>query len=107
MPDFRTKGKGRNRRVYPINKQGTPKRDGSGKGNRANYNRGGCNTKPPKHYPKPDYPYCNKGHHLVEMYNEKTNAYEWDCPICKAEMEEARRQEDEYFEEEQLRHMGY
>jgi len=38
--------------------------------------------KEPKHYPKPDYCKCNKGHTVVEVYNEKDNAYHWDCPIC-------------------------
>jgi len=40
-----------------------------------------------KHYPKPTYSKCNKGHELVEMYNEKYNTYDWDCPICKARMD--------------------
>ena len=39
-------------------------------------------VKEPAHYPKPDYPYCNKGHNLVEVYNERLNAYTWDCPTC-------------------------
>jgi hypothetical protein len=40
-----------------------------------------------KHFPEPDYPYCNKGHRLVEVYNEKYNRYDWDCPTCIASME--------------------
>lgn len=39
-------------------------------------------TKPAKRYPKPKYMKCNQGHTLVEVYNERTNAYDWDCPIC-------------------------
>lgn len=40
------------------------------------------NQKLPEHFPKPDYPYCNRGHRLVEVYNEQYNRYDWDCPIC-------------------------
>ena len=43
-----------------------------------------------KHYPKPDYCKCNKGHTLVEVFKEKKNAYEWDCPICINAMEKER-----------------
>ena len=43
-----------------------------------------------KRYPKPEYDKCNKGHQLVEVYNEKRNSYDWDCPICIATMEKAR-----------------
>jgi hypothetical protein len=32
--------------------------------------------------PKPEYPYCNQGHLLQEVYNERRNAYVWDCPTC-------------------------
>jgi len=45
----------------------------------------------PKRYPEPEYPYCNKGHRLQEVYNERRHSYEWDCPICKARMEALRR----------------
>ena len=37
----------------------------------------------PKHYPKPKYNKCNKGHTLVEVYDERRNAFVWDCPICQ------------------------
>jgi hypothetical protein len=40
----------------------------------------------PKRYPKPDYPYCNAGHRLVEVYDEDLNTYVWDCPICIRKM---------------------
>ena len=40
-----------------------------------------------KHFPKPEYDRCNKGHQLVEIYNEKRNRWDWDCPICKAKMD--------------------
>ncbi len=50
-------------------------------------------TKPePKRYPKPTYDRCNAGHLLVEVYNEKTHAYDWDCPICIKKMEDARNE---------------
>jgi hypothetical protein len=42
----------------------------------------------PKRYPKPKYCLCNKGHNLVEVYNELRNCYEWDCPICIARQKE-------------------
>jgi hypothetical protein len=35
-----------------------------------------------KHYPKPKYSKCNRGHELVEMYDERINGYVWDCPLC-------------------------
>ena len=41
-----------------------------------------------KHYPKPDYQYCNSGHQLVEIYNKKHDAFVWDCPICIKKMQE-------------------
>jgi len=41
-----------------------------------------------KHYPKPDYCLCNAGHMLVEVYDERRNAFVWDCPICIAKMED-------------------
>jgi hypothetical protein len=40
-----------------------------------------------KHYPKPKYCKCNAGHTLVEMFNEKRNCFDWDCPICIAKMQ--------------------
>jgi hypothetical protein len=43
---------------------------------------GGKWIKKPKHYPKPKYCKCNKGHTLVEVYNETYNRYDWDCPVC-------------------------
>jgi len=43
-------------------------------------------TKSIKHYPKPEYCKCNAGHTLVEIYNEKRNVFEWDCPICIRKM---------------------
>jgi hypothetical protein len=43
---------------------------------------------PAKHYPKPKYDRCNKGHPLQEIYDERQNAYIWDCPICKRKKEE-------------------
>lgn len=43
----------------------------------------------PKRYPKPDYDRCNAGHKLVEVYDEKRNAFIWDCPICIRKMQEA------------------
>lgn len=43
--------------------------------------------KSPKHYPKPEYCKCNAGHELVEIFDEKRNTFDWDCPICKAKME--------------------
>ena len=42
--------------------------------------------KEPKHYPKPDYPFCNAGHQLVEVYNILYHRYEWDCPPCIEKM---------------------
>ena len=42
------------------------------------------------HYPKPKYDKCNKGHTLVEIWNEKTQHYEWDCPICIENMNKER-----------------
>lgn len=48
----------------------------------------------PKHYPKPDYQYCNAGHPLVEIYNEKRDAFIWDCPICIAKMREVNNAKD-------------
>lgn len=44
-----------------------------------------------KHYPRPEYDKCNAGHQLVEVYNEKYNRYDWDCPICIKKMQNARR----------------
>lgn len=35
-----------------------------------------------KHYPKPEYCKCNKGHTLIEMYDERRNVWVWDCPVC-------------------------
>ena len=43
-----------------------------------------------KHYPMPEYCKCNAGHTLVEVFNEKRNCYDWDCPICIAKMQKAR-----------------
>jgi len=43
-----------------------------------------------KRYPKPKYCKCNKGHPLVEVYDERRNAYVWDCPTCIRRMERAR-----------------
>jgi len=43
-----------------------------------------------KRYPKPDYCKCNAGHDLIEMFNQKRNCFDWDCPICKAKMESAK-----------------
>jgi type II restriction/modification system DNA methylase subunit YeeA len=40
-----------------------------------------------KHFPRPAYDRCNAGHILVEVYNNKKNVYEWDCPICIKNME--------------------
>jgi len=48
-------------------------------------------NKEPKHYPKPKYAKCNKGHPLVEVYDEDRHAFRWDCPICIEAMEKARR----------------
>jgi hypothetical protein len=42
-----------------------------------------------KHYPKPDYDKCNAGHPLVEVWNDKRNAYVWDCPTCINKMRRA------------------
>ena len=39
-----------------------------------------------KHFPRPEYNKCNAGHQLVEVYNEKYNKYDWDCPICIKKM---------------------
>jgi len=39
-----------------------------------------------KHYPKPDYCKCNAGHTLMEIFDDKSNSYVWDCPICIAKM---------------------
>ena len=52
------------------------------------------------HYPKPKYCLCNKGHTLVEVYNEINNAYQWDCPRCIANLLEARsiQAQEERFE---------
>ena len=44
-----------------------------------------------KHYPRPEYCRCNAGHQLYEVYDEKHNRFDWDCPICKAKMERAGR----------------
>jgi len=49
--------------------------------------------KKPTHYPKPKYCKCNKGHTLFEVYNEKTNAYDWDCPVCINMMKREREKE--------------
>lgn len=49
--------------------------------------------KEPKHFPKPEYGKCNAGHQLVEVYNEKYNKYDWDCPICIKKMQDARSKE--------------
>jgi hypothetical protein len=52
-----------------------------------------CNeriAKEPKHYPQPEYCLCNAGHQLVEVFNERRNCYDWDCPICIARMQNAR-----------------
>jgi len=46
----------------------------------------------PKHYPKPKYNKCNKGHILVEVYNKETNSFDWDCPICIENMRKAREE---------------
>jgi len=43
----------------------------------------------PTHYPRPEYGRCNKGHILVEVYDERKNAFIWDCPICIRMMQEA------------------
>ena len=40
----------------------------------------------PKRYPKPDYNKCNVGHTLTEIYNERDNAYYWDCSLCISKM---------------------
>lgn len=50
----------------------------------------------PGHFPKPDYSKCNAGHELVEVYDEKHNRYDWDCPICMRKMRWAREQEGEF-----------
>lgn len=47
----------------------------------------------PKHYPKPKYNKCNAGHEMVEVYDERRNAYVWDCPICMRKMEKARMED--------------
>jgi len=44
----------------------------------------------PKHLPKPEYCKCNAGHELVEVYNERYNKFDWDCPICIRKMKEAK-----------------
>jgi len=44
---------------------------------------------PIKHYPMPDYCKCNAGHQLVEIFNEKKNCFDWDCPICIEKMRKA------------------
>jgi len=49
----------------------------------------------PKHYPKPNYSFCNAGHLLQEVYDEHLNAFVWDCPICIARMREAEIDEEE------------
>jgi hypothetical protein len=33
-------------------------------------------------YPMPIDNRCNKGHLLTQVFNERLNAYIWDCPIC-------------------------
>lgn len=40
----------------------------------------------PTHNPKLAYNKCNVGHELVEVYDEKRNAYVWDCPTCIRKM---------------------
>ncbi len=40
-----------------------------------------------KHYPEPAYCKCNAGHTLTEVYDERLNAYIWDCPICIKKMQ--------------------
>jgi hypothetical protein len=66
--------------------------DDRGWGEDRTLNAGGRWIKKPKHYPVPDYCKCNKGHTLVEVYNEKTNAYDWDCPICINKMKKIREE---------------
>ena len=41
-----------------------------------------------KHYPKPKYSFCNKGHPLVEIYDERYNVYRWDCPKCMEDFDD-------------------
>ena len=53
-----------------------------------------------KHYPRPEYCKCNAGHTLVEVFNEKRNCYEWDCPICIAKMQKAEKEENMEMQEE-------
>lgn len=52
------------------------------------------------HYPRPTYDRCNAGHVLVEVYNEKQNAFIWDCPICIRKMKDVKRNVDITFCEE-------
>ena len=40
---------------------------------------------------KPDYPYCNKGHLLVEVFDNKRNSFVWDCPTCIRNIEKERQ----------------
>lgn len=49
----------------------------------------------PKHYPKPEYCFCNAGHQLTEVFDEKRNAFIWDCPTCTQRMEDAEEIEEE------------
>jgi hypothetical protein len=56
--------------------------------------------KEPKHYPEPGYPYCNRKHRLVEIYDKDRNEYRWDCKICMKTMrqeEEKSRRESNYY----------
>lgn len=43
-----------------------------------------------KRYPEPTYPYCNAGHRLVQMFNERLNAIDWDCPTCIEKIQRVR-----------------
>jgi hypothetical protein len=42
--------------------------------------------KQPTHYPRPEYCKCNAGHPLVKVYNERTDQFIWDCPLCIKKM---------------------
>jgi len=67
--------------------------------------------KEPKRYPKPKYSKCNAGHQLVEVYDEKKNAFVWDCPTCIRKMDKARRPQTLISDKDaftlKLENMGY
>lgn len=51
-------------------------------GKRSTQYRGGVKIDNLNHHPEPDYPYCNKGHRLQEVFSERHNSFIWDCPTC-------------------------